>query len=244
MESKHRERIYGAYISGRQKPLSPSTLEGLKPRLPYLRKLVRKHFPDNLDSVILDLGCGHGALIYVARQAGYRNMKGVDASPEQVAAAKILGIEGVEQGDVMEVLTKEPEAALDCVIAFDLIEHFNRNELLPLVDAVYRALKPGGPWIIHTCNGESPFGMRIRYGDLTHELAFTSTSLGQLLLSSGFSRLETYEDEPVPHGVKSAVRWVLWKGLRGLLRLYLAVETGDTGRDAIFSQNLLAVAFK
>jgi len=48
----------------------------------------------------------------------------------------------------------------------------------------------------------------------------------------------------VPHGLKSAVRWALWRCIRGLLRLYLAAETGDTGRDAIFSENLLAVAFK
>ena len=31
---------------------------------------------------------------------------------------------------------------------------------------------------------------------------------------------------------------------RAGLRLWLTVETGDTGRNAIFSQNLLAVAVK
>lgn len=104
MESKHRERICGAYNSGRQEPPFPNTLEGLKTRLPYLRKLVRKQLPENLDLEILDLGCGYGALIHVAKQEGYRNVSGIDASPEQVAAAKELGIDGVEQGDVMDAL--------------------------------------------------------------------------------------------------------------------------------------------
>jgi SAM-dependent methyltransferase len=244
MESNYRTRIYGAYVSARQETLAPATLEGLKPEGPYLRKIVRRHFPPDLSASILDLGCGRGALIHVARQAGYRSIRGVDGSPEQVAAAEALGIEGIEQGDVMEALAKESDAALDCVVACDLIEHFNRKELIGLVDEVFRVLKSRGRWVIHTPNAESPFGMRMRYWDLTHELAFTRTSLGQLLLSSGFSRVDCYEDQPAVHGAKSAARWALWKVFRSLLRLYLAVETGDTGRDSVFSQNFLAVAFK
>ena len=78
-----------------------------------------------------------------------------------------------------------------------------------------------------------------------NELAFTRESLSQLYLSCGFSHLHCYEDDPVVHGLKSAVRYVvIWKGMRGLLRLYLAAETGDTGREAIFSRNLLAVEVK
>ncbi len=84
----------------------------------------------------------------------------------------------------------------------------------------------------------------IRYGDLTHELAFTRDSMSQLLLASGYSSVRCFEDEPVPHGVKSAVRWLLWKGIRAGLRLYAAAETGETGRDAVFTRNLLAVAVK
>ena len=244
MESNYRTRIYDAYLSASNLSIAPTTLKGLKPRLPYLKKLIRQHFPNDRNAPILDLGCGYGALIHLARKAGYRNIQGVDGSPEQVEAAKKLCIEGVEQGDVMEVLAKEPAAALDCLIAFDLIEHFNRNELIPLIDAVNRVLRLGGRWIIHTPNAESPFGMRMRYWDITHELAFTRTSLSQLLLSSGFSRVDCFEDQPVPHGVKSATRWVLWQVIRSILRSYLAVETGDTGREAVFSQNFLVVVFK
>jgi len=241
---EYRTRVYNAYVLGRQNALAPKTVAGLKPRLPMLQKLVRQHFPLDLNAVILELGCGHGALIHVARQMGYRNMHGVDGSPEQVEAARRLGIEGVEQGDVLEHLANQPDGSLDCLIAFDLIEHFRKDELIGLVDEAHRVLKPGGRWIIHTPNAESPFGMRMFFWDLTHELAFTRTSISQLLLSSGFSRVECYEDRPVPHGLKSSVRWVLWRCIRAMLRIYLAVETGDTGRDAVFSQNLLAVAFK
>jgi hypothetical protein len=40
------------------------------------------------------------------------------------------------------------------------------------------------------------------------------------------------------------VRWLLWKGIRAGMRLWLAIETGDFGRDAIFTQNLFAIAEK
>ena len=106
MENNYRTRIYGAYVSARRQSLAPASLEGLKPRLPYLQNLIRQYFPSDRNAAILDLGCGHGALIHLARQAGYRNLRGVDSSPEQVAAAKELRIEGIEQGDVMEALAK------------------------------------------------------------------------------------------------------------------------------------------
>jgi len=240
----YRTRIYNAYVTGRQQALAPGSLAGLKPRSPYLRKLVRQHFPPDVNATILDVGCGHGALIHVARQLGYRNIRGVDGSQEQIAAAKRLGIEAIEQADVMEALAGKPDAFLDCVVAFDLIEHFNKDELVELVDEVHRVLKAGGRWILHAPNAESPFGNRMFCWDFTHELAFTRTSLSQLLLSSGFSQVTCFEDQPVPHGLKSAARWMLWKVFRNLLRLYVAAETGDSGRDAVFSQNLLCVAFK
>lgn len=240
----YRNRIYAQYVASREVPLAPSSLEGLSPRVPYLRRLVANGFPPDRGARILEVGCGHGALIHVARTLGYRNVMGVDGSPEQVAAASNLGIPGVRLGDLREALAAEPDCSLDAVVAFDVIEHFTRDELLPFTDEVLRVLKPGGRWIIHVPNGESPFVGASRYHDLTHEMAFTRTSLSQLLLSSGFTDTVFTEDQPVVHGVKSAVRWVLWKGIRGLLRAYLAAETGDLGSDRLFTQNFLAIASK
>jgi SAM-dependent methyltransferase len=206
--------------------------------------LIKRCFPDDRDVEILDVGCGHGALIHFARELGYKNLYGIDKSPEQVAAARRLGIEGVQIGDLRQTLANRAGSSLDAIVAYDVIEHFTREELLPIVDDVRRVLKPGGRWIIHVPNGESPFAGRVLYGDLTHELAFTRTSLTQLLLSSGFDNVECFEDAPVVHGAKSAVRWATWKAIRSLLRLYIAAETGDTRDESIFSQNLLAVTYK
>jgi SAM-dependent methyltransferase len=239
----YRERLYARYASGGPASV-PESLSGLRPRAPYLRRLVARHFPADRDAAILDVGCGHGALLHFAREAGYCNLAGVDVSAEQVEAARRLGIEGVEQGDLMDALRELPEASRDVVVSFDLIEHLDRDELLDFVDAVHRVLRPGGLWIVHAPNAESPLFGRTRYGDLTHELAVTAESLSQLVFSSGFRSIECFEEAPVCHGVKSALRWVLWKFFRSVLSLYLAAESGDAGLRAIFSQSLLGVVRK
>lgn len=242
--SNYRDRIYQYYVHARHESLAPENVYGLKPRAAYLKRLIRDHFPLDKNAVIVDLGCGHGALVHFARLAGYHNVTGVDRSPQQVAAARHLGIEGVHEGDLMNTLQSLKNESLDTVIAFDVIEHFTKDELLTFLDQVYRVLRKGGKWIIHAPNGESPFGGKMRYWDFTHELAFTRASITQLLKSSGFSQVVCHEDTPIPHGFKSAVRWGLWKIVRGLLRIYLLAETGAGEKDCIFTQNFLTVAVK
>ncbi len=242
-ESIFRERIYGAYVTHRNEPLAPESISGLEPRMPYLGWLVRTCMPADRNIAILDIGCGHGAFLYALRQAGYDNVRGVDGSGEQVQAAARLGIHGVVQGDLMQALRECADGSLDVVIAFDVIEHFTKAELIPLVDQMLRVLKPGGRCVIHAPNGESPFGNRVRFGDYTHEQAFTRTSMTQLLVASGFARVETFEDRPIPHGITSAVRAALWRLIRVVLLCYIAIETGSIDRRAVFSQSLLAVAW-
>ncbi|MGH8127398.1 MAG: class I SAM-dependent methyltransferase [Gammaproteobacteria bacterium] len=243
-EDNYRHRIYESYVIARDRPLAPTSPEGLRPRMPYFRKIIRKHIPRNTQIQILELGCGHGAFLYALQEAGYTQVCGVDGSSQQVEAAKNLGIAGVQQGDIVERLTSTEAASQDVVITFDVIEHFTKIELIPVVDAVRRILKPNGQWIIHVPNAESPFSSRTRYGDFTHELAFTRVSIAQVLLSSGFAKVRAYEDRPIPHGLKSLVRAGLWSFIRVALLFYIAVETGAFDRDAVFSQNLLAVAVK
>lgn len=238
----YRQRIYAAYVTGRQHSIAPQTVRGLRPRLPYLRRLVGRHFPADHDARIFDLGCGHGALLYVLRADGYRNATGVDSSPEQVAAARRLGIEGVSNGDLVQTLRDMPDVSLDVAVAFDVIEHFDKDELVPLVDDVHRVLRPGGVWIIHVPNGEGPFGARMRDWDFTHEAAYTRTSLSQLLHCSGFSAVSCFEDRPAVHGALSAFRAIGWRVIRLALLFYIAIETGSWDPDAVFTQNMLVVA--
>src|SRR5262245_31751421 len=133
--SKYRERIYGRYVEAATVSLAPDSVAGLAPRRAYLARLIAEHFPADRDAAILELGCGHGALLHFAREAGYQRIEGVDGSPSQVAAAKRLGIAGVREGDLRDVLSTIPPASLDAIVAFDVIEHFDKDELIDVTDA-------------------------------------------------------------------------------------------------------------
>lgn len=156
-----RARIYGAYVSSGAAGPRPETLRDLAPRLLYLRRLVRRHFPPDRNSAILDLGCGSGALLHAAREAGYRNLSGIDGSAEQVGAARTLGIENVKEGDLFTFLREQGPGTFDAIITFDVIEHLSKPELMRLAGEVWRVLPPGGRWLIHVPNGELPLVGRI-----------------------------------------------------------------------------------
>ena len=235
-------RLNDAYVSTHFAHVRRADLDGIRRDFPFFRRHVLPHLPRDPGAAILDIGCGYGPMLYTLSQHGYRNVTGVDISPEQVQLAHRLGIEGVQQADVLAHLQRKP-ATYDVVLAFDLLEHMSKSELLELVDAVAAALRPGGRFIVQTINAESPFAGRLRYGDLTHELAFTSRSITQLLRLGGFDAVTIHGIEPAVHGAASATRWVIWRGLRSLLTLYLSAETG-TIYGHLLSQNLIAVAVR
>jgi cyclopropane fatty-acyl-phospholipid synthase-like methyltransferase len=239
----YRHAFFEAYVRSGQAP-AVSDPRDLERRAPYLRRLIERHFPPDRRCRILDLGCGSGALLYFAQAAGYESVRGIDASPEQVANAKRLGLNCVRLGDALPALMAEPAEGVDVLIAFDLLEHFDKGEVMRFLAAARRALTSGGILIVHVPNAGSPFGGSIRYGDFTHELAFTQRSLAQIGLIAGFSRVDCYEDAPIPHGLRSFGRWLLWPLVRGMYRLLTAIETGSADVNAIFSQNLLATMKK
>lgn len=183
--------------------------------------------PESRDAAIADVACGPGWLLRFFARRGYRDVSGVDVSPEQVALA-LRHVSDVEVGDLLAWLRGHPER-FDLLTGFDIIEHLTKNEVLDFLDACHGALRPGGRLVLQTPNGESPFGGAVRYGDFTHETCFTPPLLGQLLVLTGFAEPEYREARPVVRGVTSLVRSVLWRCLRQLLRLWNLAETGSAG---------------
>ncbi len=239
----YRARLYESYVHGcTGEPASAQRVDPAAPQ-PYFERMLR-HFPDDRGARILELGCGAGGLVAFLRRRGYANVAGVDTSTEQVELARASGVEGVSHADLFDALRALANGCCDVVVAFDVIEHLTKDEALQLATEVGRVLSRDGRWIIHTVNAESPFFGRVRYGDFTHETAFTQRSIRQMLLSAGFPRVVSHEDRPVVHGAKSLGRAVVWQAVRSVLRVVIAAETGDLGRDAILSQNFLTVAQK
>jgi len=241
----YRNKIYQSYTTKSINKLAPDTLAGFKPREPYLKKIIKEHFPKDKNASILELGCGHGAFQYYITKAGYSCSIGIDRSEEQIQEAYRLGIKNVIFANLVNHINSVKNNSLDLLIVFDVLEHFTKNELSDLMNEFYRVLNQGGKIICHTPNAESPFGNSVMKGDFTHETSFTRESIAQLFLSHGFREVNSFEDKPIPHGIKSWGRFVLWKYfVRNVYRFFTIVETGGCERNAIFSRNFLTVVVK
>ena len=240
-EPEWRQRLYADYVGA---PTTATAEASFQSRAPYLKRAVRRHFSPARDAAIVDLGCGAGDLVRAARTAGYTDITGIDRAPSQVRLAEALDIDGICEGDLLDAIADFADESYDVIVTFDVLEHLDTEEAFRLADHVRRVLKPGGRWILHVPNGESPFFGRVRYGDLTHERAFVRESLEQLARASAFSAIDCYEDTPTVHGLTSALRWLAWRFVRLTYRFCIAAETGETGARIVLSQNLLAVVEK
>ncbi len=239
-----RDRIYNSYVRTAvegETLVTTSTLEHLAHD--FKKTIITPFFPKNKQIRILDLGCGYGAFLYACMQAGYKNIMGVDNSPEQIALAYQLWKGQVIQGDIRHFLEGKKED-FEVITAIDVLEHFSPQEIMEVLDLIYAALSPNGLLIVRAPNGESPFAGRRRYGDFSHEICFTRYSLQQVMKTVGFSEVSCYELSPVVHGTASALRYLLWRLIRTALWFYQVVETGVYQDRYIFSQNLLAVGRK
>jgi SAM-dependent methyltransferase len=227
--------LYAAYAS---------THAGVKDRRAeagVFREQLAPHLPVSRSARILELGCGQGELLRLMHQAGYIAAMGVDHSEEQVAIARANGIANVILGDIQSVLTEAD--CLECVVAFDFLEHFSRDDGLSLLSLIHDRLVDGGRLILRVPNAASPLGGYYQFGDLTHQMGYTTRSLSQAARVIGFGSLSTYPCQPPRRGVKSRGRRAASKLVGLLFKLGLVAETGKI-RGHVVTANLVAVLRK
>ena len=212
-------------------------------QLPLYNHWIRRLMPTNRQASVLDVGCGAGGLLFALKKKGYLNVAGVDVSAEMIALAKSAGVSEASEGDMIQRLKTSADASHDVVFAIDILEHLTRPELFEIIHNIFRVLRGGGRLIAHVPNAAGIFGGAVRYGDLTHELAFTDVSIRQLMRVIGFEATTCLEDRPLPHGLLSLLRAVAWPLLSLPYRLLNAVETGRL-RGAVLSRNMTVVCFK
>lgn len=138
---------------------------------------------------LLDVGCGNGEFLGLAREAGWRTM-GLDFDSQAVAAARKLGLDVREGG--IDLLSYE----VDCYDALTLshvIEHV--HEPLQLLSECRRLLKPGGYFWIETPNvasyGHRAFGRSWRgLEPPRHLILFSGKRLKAMLEEAGFKDVQ------------------------------------------------------
>jgi 2-polyprenyl-3-methyl-5-hydroxy-6-metoxy-1,4-benzoquinol methylase len=226
VSADYRAEFYAAYASTHTAPRKGTlTAERLLNRFPEWDTQFARFLPAARDAAILDAGCGDGALLWWLQQRGYRRAEGVEVSGEQVSIARSLGIANVHEGP-LERFLESRTSQYDLVILRNVLEHFRKDEIIPLLQRCRASLRPSGAMLLQVPNGQSPFFGRIFHGDFTHEVAFTAASLGQIL---GVCRFSEWSFHPVRPVFGGRIRWLRrwrWLAVERWYRFLLASEVG------------------
>jgi SAM-dependent methyltransferase len=193
---------------------------------------------DVKDARVVDLGCGTGELCWLARQAAAVAVVGVNLSAGELAIARQHVQAEFVCADVVDYLAGLADASVDRIYALNLLEHLDKDTLVRLLEQASRCLVPGGTLTAMVPNAISGFGSMTRYWDITHQLAFTPSSVRQLMRLCGFGNALFREWAPVPHSVLSTVRYVLWQGIRAAIAFRLLVETGSA-KGGVYTADML-----
>ena len=132
-----------------------------------LGELLRRYLPDR-DAEILDVGCGTGLTCLPLAEAGYRQLDGIDLSPEMVRVAAERGIyRELLVGDLNQALERD-DASYDGVVSTGTFTHGHVGPG-PL-DELLRILRQGGilACSVHQDLWES-MGFRARFEALVEQ---------------------------------------------------------------------------
>lgn len=241
----YRNRMYASYVSGNKKFLKGSSLNPDRQdvrniiNLSHAMKAWLRQVPKT--GKVVDLACGEGNILKLLQSEEFINLHGVDISPEQVDLAHVH-FPQVVCGDAIEYL-KDRDNQFDLITAFDILEHFQKDEAMVFLDTICTALAPGGRLILQLPNGDSPFAGSVIHGDFTHEVTYTTVSLKHVLLSCGFEDIEFQEHSPQPTSLKGKIRSGIWAVMRQIIRIFHIVETGGPS-TGVYARVMRATAVK
>jgi 2-polyprenyl-3-methyl-5-hydroxy-6-metoxy-1,4-benzoquinol methylase len=229
----YRERIYPQYAVNFQDAPEHFDVARAERWGRAYRYYFRGWLPEDRTSRIVEVACGGGRMLHHLKSLGYTNVTGVDVSEQQVQLAA-QACKDVNLGDAIAYLSGNP-GCFDLIIAMDLIEHFDKNEVFRFLDAAVAALAAGGRLILQTPNLDSPFGGSQRYNDFTHEVGFNPNSLSRIMALVGLRDVTSREQCPVPLGYSllSSFRYVGWRLIRSVIIAINLIETGSPGAGVV-----------
>ena len=130
--------FYAKYSSYFKREFDKSSYNGFEP---YGIHIMNIAFPKEKNINIVDLACGIGGYLNIFKSKGYENILGVDTSEEEVEYAHKNELLEVKQGDIFKFFEKSVSKTYDIVIALDIIEHLETDELLIFLKESHRILK-------------------------------------------------------------------------------------------------------
>jgi 2-polyprenyl-3-methyl-5-hydroxy-6-metoxy-1,4-benzoquinol methylase len=242
MQDDYKKAIYNNYYNYHTKRLYGNvTQDSIKKHFPVLKYYFSEFLPRDKTASILDAGCGNGNFVFWLTESGHSNVIGIDISKEMIELGKSIDIKNIFQADLFEHLQKNKNA-YDVIFCRDVLEHLTKPEVFEMLKLFYDSLKPHGKIVLQVPIGNSPNYSKIFYSDFTHETLFTEAALSQLSRATGYKSIYVKEIKPVPNGIKSGLRYILWILLKQWYKFIQLVETGNA--KGFYSQNIIACILK
>src|ERR1039458_8678832 len=235
---EYRTALYESYVSVQTPEWAAGNAQASEVRTAANLRRLRDWLPSDKNSKCLDLGCGSGRFLQALHSLGYSDVCGVDIGPQAVEIARKMGLQAT-LGDFRKYL-RETHEYFDLITAFDVIEHFGKDEVLDLLQLVRSRLAPNGRFIIQTPTASSPWPSSSGWHDLSHEWIFDPHCMNSTLKLAGFGESYVREVDPYVHGFNSALRWFGWKLIWTACALWNLIETGNT-QGGIYTRNMIVL---
>jgi 2-polyprenyl-3-methyl-5-hydroxy-6-metoxy-1,4-benzoquinol methylase len=240
-DRQYRSKLYENYVTVQRPEWSESNTKLDAVWIKAALSRLHGWLPPDLHAKCLDLGCGSGLLLEALRHGGYSDLRGVDLGGPTVDLARKKGFE-VVQADLRDFL-RESKDCFDLITAFDVVEHFGKDEIIEVLTLIHDHLSPGGRLILQTPNALSPWAAAYRYGDLTHEWIFDPHCITSTLCWIGLNDVRIREITPYVHGIFSAIRRTVWCLIRAGCAVWNLAETGSA-QGGVYTRNMVVVAFR
>ncbi len=151
-------------------------------------------------SDVLDIGCGRGEFLEVAKAAGI-GARGIDLNPETVALCRSKGLDA-EVADLFEHLSEQADSSLGGIYCSQVIEHLPPPRIPELVRLAAAKLQRGALVAFETPNPEclAIFATHF-YLDPTHTRPVPPMLMAFYLEEAGLGRIEIVRLSPAAESI-------------------------------------------
>lgn len=178
-------------LQGRFQSSEPSDIS----RLEMYRSVIGNLDPKVPVAPWLDIGCGRGKWLRLARDGGYEAV-GLDSNPAAIEQCREAGFQ-VTESDALDFLRSTDDQSFAVISAFHVLEHCPFEYCLNLVYQIARTLKPGGVLLIETPHpGNLLMAAEQFWMDPTHQRPIPMPLMEFLLEYCGIGVVHRFEINP------------------------------------------------
>lgn len=186
---------------------------------------------------VLEIGFGSGSFLEYCKQKNW-NAEGLEVNDDLIQMAKSKYI-AKQASDI----NGYPNETFDLIVAFDVLEHLDVDDTTELLVRISKILKKNGRFIFRVPNGDSPIGLRIQNGDISHKQAIGSSKIVQYAQITGMAVYYIgRQANPINIGdPKKALHWIVTTPLQIIANFFLRYIFYQGASVNFVSENIVAI---